>query len=82
MRESTRLRRRVSYFAVMAQANTKEMTLQLLRERRERLATELATLEPVSPAEGGLTARELVIWRNRLAELESRIARYDATVAG
>jgi hypothetical protein len=36
----------------------------------------------VSPAEGGLTARELVIWRTRLAELESRIARYDAQHAG
>ncbi|MBK8838262.1 MAG: hypothetical protein IPO30_06060 [Hyphomonadaceae bacterium] len=52
------------------------MTLKQLRERRERIATELASLEPVSPSEGGLTARELVIWRTRLAELESRIARY------
>jgi len=48
----------------------------MLRERRERLATELASLEPVSPAEGGLTARELAIWRQRLAELDGRIARY------
>lgn len=56
--------------------DTRAMTLKLLRERRERIAAELATLEPVSPAEGGLTARELVIWRNRLAELEIRIARY------
>ncbi|HOZ28098.1 MAG TPA: hypothetical protein PK080_12105 [Hyphomonadaceae bacterium] len=52
------------------------MTLKQLRERRERIATELASLEPVSPAQGGLTARELVIWRTRLAELESRIARH------
>ncbi len=66
----------------MAQSDTREMTLQQLRERRERLASELASLEPVSPAEGGLTARELVIWRTRLAELESRIARYDAGAAG
>lgn len=66
----------------MAQSDTREMTLKQLRERRERLATELASLEPVSPAEGGLTARELVIWRTRLAELESRIARYDTHQAG
>ena len=66
----------------MAQKEPREMTLKQLRERRERLATELASLEPVSPAEGGLTARELVIWRTRLAELESRIARYDQTSAG
>lgn len=66
----------------MAQSDTREMTLKQLRERRERLATELASLEPVPPAEGGLTARELVIWRTRLAELESRIARYDAHHAG
>ena len=60
----------------MHDLDTREMTLKLLRERRERIATELASLEPVSPAEGGLTARELVIWRTRLAELEARIARY------
>lgn len=65
----------------MAQSDPREMTLKQLRERRERLATELASLEPVSPAEGGLTARELVIWRTRLAELESRIARYDASAS-
>lgn len=65
----------------MAEHDTRALTLQQLRERRERLATELASLEPVSPAEGGLTARELVIWRNRLAELESRIARYDSAQA-
>lgn len=76
MRESTRHRRRASYIAGMRDHDTKEMTLKQLRERRERIATELASLEPVSPSEGGLTARELVIWRTRLAELESRIARY------
>ncbi len=65
----------------MAEHDTRALTLQQLRERRERIATELASLEPVSPAEGGLTARELVIWRNRLAELESRIARYDGAQA-
>jgi hypothetical protein len=64
----------------MAETETKAMRLQSLRDRRERIATELASLEPVSPAEGGLTARELVIWRNRLAELESRIARYDGHI--
>jgi hypothetical protein len=62
----------------MSDTDTRTQTLKMLRERRERLATELASLEPVSPAEGGLTARELVIWRNRLAELDGRIARYDA----
>jgi hypothetical protein len=48
----------------------------MLRERRERLATALASLEPVPPAEGGLSARELVIWWERLAELDARIERY------
>ena len=76
MRESTRLHRHASYVVGMHDLDTREMTLKLLRERRERIATELASLEPVSPAEGGLTARELVIWRTRLAELEARIARY------
>lgn len=76
MRESTRLHRHAFYVVGMHDLDTREMTLKLLRERRERIATELASLEPVSPAEGGLTARELVIWRTRLAELEARIARY------
>ena len=76
MRESTRLHRHAFYVVGMDDLDTREMTLKLLRERRERIATELASLEPVSPAEGGLTARELVIWRTRLAELEARIARY------
>lgn len=65
----------------MAQNEPPEMTLKQLRERRERIATELASLEPVSPAEGGLTARELVIWRTRLAELEGRIARHQGQSA-
>ena len=43
-----------------------------------RIATDLASLEPVSPAEGGLSARELLIWRIRLAELDGRIARYNS----
>ncbi len=67
---------RASYVVGMHEVETREMTLKMLRERRERIATELASLEPVDPAQGGLTARELVIWRTRLAELESRIARY------
>lgn len=66
----------------MAEHDPRAMTLQMLRERRERILTDLASLEPVDPADGGLTARELVIWRTRLAELESRIARYDAGHAG
>lgn len=82
MRESTRQRDRVSYFVIMAEHDPRAMTLQMLRERRERILTDLASLEPVDPADGGLTARELVIWRTRLAELESRIARYDAGHAG
>jgi len=65
-------------FPSMAHQDPRTETLRALRERRERLATELASLEPVSPAEGGLTARELAIWRQRLAELDGRIARYDA----
>ena len=64
----------------MSDQVTRTETLKMLRERRERLATELASLEPVSPAEGGLTARELAIWRQRLAELDGRIARHN-TVA-
>jgi len=60
----------------MSERDARTETLKMLRERRERLATELASLEPVSPAEGGLTARELAIWRQRLAELDGRIARY------
>ncbi len=60
----------------MAEQDPRTETLKLLRERRERLATDLASLEPVPPGEGGLSARELVIWRVRLAELDGRIARY------
>jgi hypothetical protein len=76
MRESTRQLARAHHIGLMAQNEPLEMTLKQLRDRRERIATELASLEPVSPAEGGLTARELVVWRTRLAELESRIARH------
>ncbi|OYX47613.1 MAG: hypothetical protein B7Y90_12460 [Alphaproteobacteria bacterium 32-64-14] len=60
----------------MREHDTRNQTLDMLRQRRERLATELASLEPVSPAQGGLSARELVIWRTRLAELDARIERY------
>lgn len=60
----------------MAEHDPRSETLKLLRERRERLATDLASLEPVPPGEGGLSARELAIWRVRLAELDGRIARY------
>lgn len=63
-------------FSIMHHQDARTETLQMLRERRERLATDLASLEPVSPAEGGLTARELQIWRVRLAELDGRIARH------
>ena len=44
----------------MAEQDPRTETLKLLRERRERLATDLASLEPVPPGEGGLSARELV----------------------
>jgi hypothetical protein len=60
----------------MREHETRTQTLNMLRERRERLATELASLEPVPPAQGGLSARELVVWRERLAELDARIERY------
>ena len=63
-------------FSIMQHQDARTETLQMLRERRERLATDLASLEPVSPAEGGLTARELLVWRVRLAELDGRIARH------
>ena len=63
-------------FSIMHHQDARIETLQMLRDRRERIATDLASLEPVSPAEGGLTARELLIWRMRLAELDGRIARY------
>ena len=60
----------------MREHDTRNQTLDMLRQRRERLATELASLEPVAPAQGGHSARELVIWRTRLAELDARIERY------
>lgn len=49
----------------------RELTLKQLRERRERLLTELAFLE-AAPA----SAREVLTWRQRLAELEGRIERH------
>jgi hypothetical protein len=55
----------------MSEAAPKELTLKMLRERRERLALELASLE-----QGPASARELLTWRQRLAELEARIARW------
>jgi hypothetical protein len=66
----------LTIFSSMAHQHPRTETVKLLRERRERLATELASLEPVDPAQGGLTARELAIWRQRLAELDGRIARH------
>ena len=49
----------------------RELTLKQLRERRERLLMELASLE-AAPA----SAREVLTWRQRLAELEGRIERH------
>jgi len=48
----------------------RELTLQQLRERRERLARELASME-----QAPVSARALLTWRTRLAELEARIER-------
>jgi hypothetical protein len=56
----------------MAHTITRELTLNALRERRERLVRELASLEP----SGALSAREVLTWRIRLAELDGRIASY------
>jgi len=70
------LRRMLPVFSRMRTSDTRTKTLTMLRERRERLATALASLEPVPPAQGGLSARELVIWWERLAELDARIERY------
>lgn len=58
----------------MGQSLTRELTLQALRERRERLLLELALLEGEAPAV--LSAREVLTWRTRLAELDGRIARW------
>jgi hypothetical protein len=57
-----------------ARPDTRTLTLKMLRERRERLALELASLEQGPP--GTMSARELLTWRQRLAELEGRIARW------
>jgi hypothetical protein len=56
----------------MPEVASREMTLKMLRDRRERLIRELAALE----RDGPLSARESLTWRTRLAELEGRIARY------
>lgn len=55
----------------MSEVAVRELTLRMLRERRERLAMELASLE-----QGPASAREILTWRQRLAELEARIARW------
>ena len=55
----------------MTEVVAKELNLRMLRERRERLALDLASLE-----QGPASARELLTWRQRLAELEARIARW------
>ena len=55
----------------MSELPNKELTLNMLRERRERLLSELAALE-AAPA----SAREVLTWRQRLAELEGRIERH------
>jgi hypothetical protein len=60
----------------MPESDLKALTLKTLRERRERLARELASLEQASEGQAVLTAREALTWRTRLAELEARIARY------
>ena len=55
----------------MADIPNKELTLKQLRERRERLMMELASLE-AAPA----SVREVLTWRQRLAELDGRIERH------
>ena len=55
----------------MSELPNKDLTLKMLRERRERLLSELASLE-AAPA----SAREVLTWRTRLAELEGRIERH------
>jgi hypothetical protein len=62
----------------MPDAETRDRTLKLLRERRERIARELASLETEADV---LSAREYLTWRTRLAELEARIARYSEVAA-
>jgi hypothetical protein len=56
---------------MMSEVPNKDLTLKMLRERRERLMSELASLE-AAPA----SAREVLTWRQRLAELEGRIERH------
>lgn len=55
----------------MSELPNKELTLKALRERRERLLSELASLEAAASS-----AREVLTWRQRLAELEGRIERH------
>jgi hypothetical protein len=55
----------------MSELSNKELVLNMLRERRERLMRELASLE-AAPA----SAREVLTWRQRLAELDGRIERH------
>jgi hypothetical protein len=57
----------------MSAIPNQELTLQMLRERRERLVLELAKMEQAPP--GVASARDLLTWRTRLAELEARIQR-------
>jgi hypothetical protein len=64
---------RIPTLQLMSAILNQEVTLKMLRERRERLALELASLEQEPP--GVISARELLTWRTRLAELEARIAR-------
>jgi hypothetical protein len=56
----------------MSVSVSRETTLKLLRDRRESLARQLATLEP----SGALSAREVLTWRTRIAQLDGRIASY------
>lgn len=56
----------------MSALPSREAVLKSLRDRREKLARELASLEP----SGALSAREVLTWRTRLAELDGRIASY------
>jgi hypothetical protein len=65
--------RRIPTLQLMSAIPNQDLTLEMLRERRERLARELASLEQGPP--GVISARELLTWRTRLAELEARIAR-------
>ncbi|HVY87353.1 MAG TPA: hypothetical protein VG942_00690 [Hyphomonadaceae bacterium] len=56
----------------MSASVTREAALKSLRDRRENLARQLASLEP----SGALSAREVLTWRTRIAQLDGRIASY------